>query len=235
MNRFSHLDRPRPYRGRVDRCDPPIVWPQRPSPWLANFPGISISWPMPMIVPTMLGGWGSMRWSSGDPDYADRRPAMNRYCEPRRYDRCCERCGCYGCRCERERCDDCGCYECRCEPARCDACGYYECRCKRSRPVEIIVLPDEKFEHNSALVDHENKYLPASAYPRVGLFHGAKAENTIPAAVVNSTPSKVTITIKLPDETRVDTYTAVILDAGGENSVIPSVLGYLTLVVYPKS
>ena len=131
----GYRERLRPYRDRDDRCDPPISWPQRPSPLLSSFPGFSISWPMPMVVPTILGGWGSLRWNSGQPDYEDRRPAMSRYrdCEPRRYDRCCERCGCYECRCERERCDDCGCYECRCERVRCDDCGYYECRCQRVR------------------------------------------------------------------------------------------------------
>ena len=115
--------------GPIDRCDPPISWPQHPS----NFPAISISWPMPMIAPIMpwLGGWGTVRWSAEGPSYADRRRVMyrDRYCEPsyRCHERCCERCGCYPCRCE--RCDKCGCYDCRCE--RCERCGYYDCRCER--------------------------------------------------------------------------------------------------------
>jgi hypothetical protein len=115
--------------GPIERCDPPISWPQRPS----NFPSISISWPMPMIAPIMpwLGGWGTVRWSAEGPPDADRRRVMyrDRCCEPsyRRHERCCERCGCYPCRCE--RCDRCGCYECRCE--QCERCGYYGCRCER--------------------------------------------------------------------------------------------------------
>jgi hypothetical protein len=244
---YCDSDRP------IDRCEPPISWPQRPSPSLSNFPGISIFWPMPMVIPITpsLGGWGTMRSSAEEPYYADRRPYMNRYrCyEPanRHSERCCERCGCYECRCD--RCERCGCYECRCD--RCDRCGCHECRCARcakcgqrecrcgeysdSRPVEVVVLPEDGFKHNSELVDREKQYIYEDAHPIVRDFLGQKmtknVQNRIPAPTVSANSNKVTITIKIPAATDTDMYTAVICDAG-QNSAIPKVLGYLTLVVY---
>jgi hypothetical protein len=235
--------------GPIDRCDPPICWPERPSPTLSNFPGISVFWPMPMVLPMLpsLGGWGGLRSRCEEP-YYDRRPVMNRYrcCEPsyRRADRCCDRCGYSECRCER-RCDDCGYYECRCE--RCDRCGCSECRCERcakcgdrecrcgsygcSRYVEIVVVPVEGFGHNSAVVDREELCFEEGTYPSVGKFSGQHIDKHLPSALVSTKPDKVTITIHIPAATVPDIYTAIVTDAA-KHAAIPKVLGHLTLVVY---
>jgi hypothetical protein len=197
-----------PYRP-IDRCDPPISWPRRPS----NFPGISLSWPMPWMFPVVpwLGGWGTIRLSAEGPE-ADRRPAMDRdrYCEPyyTRYERCCERCGCSPCRC----CERCGWYPCRCE--RCDRCGYYECRCERCdkcgcspcrcgkyyrwRRVEVYV--DSPPGVNSK-VKLSEEWLPREASPRVGPFNpvdSAAAGFTLNANVYTS-GDVFRITVKVTD------------------------------------
>jgi hypothetical protein len=179
----------------IDRCDPPISWPQRPS----NFPAISISWPVPMVVPLMpwLGAWGTVRWSAERPFYADRRPLMDRerYCEPdyRRYERCCERCGCYPCRCE--RCDRCGYYDCHCE--RCAKCGYRECRCGEdygSRRIKIRVdAPD-----NNCTAEISQEWFDSNALPTVGPF--GPPGPTTPTGHVHISPGVIKILIKVPSQ-----------------------------------
>jgi hypothetical protein len=259
----GYCERPRAYRDTdrsTYRYDPPISWPQRPSPLSLNFPGISIFWPMPMVVPIMsgLGGWGSIQWGSGSPYFADRRPAVNRYryCEPE-YRRCCERCGYYECRCERECCDKCGYYECRCEPECCDKCGYYECRCGRERCYGCGYYEcrcercakcgqrecrcreyrgsrcfefDVKVDsgfEHNYVLDIDPKCIDSDAVPRPEKFRGMN-DNIINAFVVIYTKQNVvTITIKLDNTVAPDIYSARIFDLRSKKPIAT-----LTLVVY---
>jgi len=222
-----HCERPR-YCDRIERSDPPISWPQRPSPVFSNFPGISISWPMPMLFPMMLGGWGSVRWTSGEPDYGDRRYAMDRHYESRRYDRCCSRCGYYECRCERERCDDCGDYECRCE--RCAKCGRRDCCCEEyvTRCVEFKVDPDGATLNYAISIDR--RYFDSDVLLKSSPLTGQATNTTISAPAIHTEQNVATIAITLGDTAKMpaDTYRAQIYDArpGGKT------LANLTLVLY---
>jgi hypothetical protein len=251
------------YRGRseryrdsyryIDRCDPPISWPHRPAPAFSNLPGISIFWPMPLIFPILpsLGGWGAMRSNSEESNCSYRRFGMNRYryCEPqhRRHDRCCERCGCYECRCERERCNDCGCYECRCERVRCDDCGYYECRCERcakcgqrecqcreycaSRRVEVCVEAPEGVNYK---VEISEQSFDCEALPRVGTFTPLGPSTLSGYAQIYPEVVKITVKLAMPAEVVNTTPpTPVVYSAAVQDAYrITKIWAHLTVVVY---
>lgn len=219
------------YCERPVRCDPPISWPHRPSPSFSNFPGISISWPMPMLFPMMVGGLGSVRWTSGEPIYADRSYAMDQSYEWRRYDRCCRRCGCYECRCERERCDGCGYYECRCE--RCAKCGRVDCCCEEygGRCVEFHVeLNGSKLNY---AINIDRQYFDSDVLLKCSNLNGQNPGNTIIAPVIHREQNAVRIVIKLETPggaaVNADTYSARIYDKDRPAKTLAN----LTLVLYP--
>jgi hypothetical protein len=244
-SRDRYCERPRWDRdscGPTDRRDPPICWPQRSS----NFPAISVSWPMPIIVPVMpwLGGWGTVRWSVGGPYSGDRRPMMyrDRSCESyyRSRERCCERCGCDPCRCE--RCDRCGYYDCRCQP--CERCGCYDCRCERcarcgqrkcrcggyyrSRRVEISVNAENV--NWQARIDKE--WFDADELPKLDAFTDKPPFKLTGYVQTPADVVKIKVTVALPPGNTFRgepiTYTAAVVEAHRSWKV----LAHLTVTLY---
>lgn len=186
---------------------------------------------MPMLFPMMLGGLGSVRWTAGEPDYADRSYAMDRSYEWRRYDRCCSRCGYYECRCERERCDDCGYYECRCE--RCAKCGRIDCRCVEygSRCVEFEV--DLNGSALNYAINIDRQYFDSDALLKSSALTGQTPPNVVigtPAIYTTQNVAKIKITLSPMPPVAADTYSARIYD--GRPGLAGKTLANLTLVLY---
>lgn len=159
------------------------------------------------------------------------------YCEVapgRRYERCCERCGYYECRCERERCHRCGYFECRCE--RCAKCGKWECECAEyssSPSVKLIVGPDQV----TAIINYTArveglKYFGSDVLPTVGAFKAKNsATNIFPKAWVHVNQNCIEITISLPNKIGPDTYSADIT-YDPSNSQPPKTIGTVVLIIY---